>query len=374
MTFLFVTGHPAQIHNFRIVKKLLEENGHQVIWASTNKDISFELLELYGIEFIPIDRPKGGLFAKIVNLFSNARRISKIIRQKNVDMVVSRVSPYAAIACKLNRINHIGLADTEVSGIYDTFFSKLLDALITSTTFERTLTKKQIRIPSNIELFYLHPQHFKRDLSIYEDLNISLNDPFVIVRFVSWNAYHDAGHQGFSEENKILLIDKLRKRFKVFISSEGYLPPELEKYRIKLPLDKIHSALAESVLYVGEGASMASESAVLGTPAVFVNSIWSGNGKDLSNYGLFYQFKSSEQEQAEAIDKCIEILNNSLSENKINSLKYNYLKDKIDASSFLCWFITNFPDSRKQLLDSSIKSSLFDRWKINAESEKTYPL
>ena len=52
MTVLFVTAHPAQIHNFRIVKKLLEDNGHQVFWASTNKDISVELLKLYTIDFL----------------------------------------------------------------------------------------------------------------------------------------------------------------------------------------------------------------------------------------------------------------------------------------------------------------------------------
>ncbi|MFY7667788.1 MAG: DUF354 domain-containing protein [Crocinitomicaceae bacterium] len=366
MTVLFVTGHPAQIHNFRIVKKLLEENGHQVIWASTNKDISLELLALYGIEYIPIDRPKDGLFAKIVNLFSNARRISKIIRQKNVDMVVSRVSPYAAIACKLNRINHIGLADTEVSGIYDTLFSKLLDSLITSTTFERILTKKQIRIPSNIELFYLHPNHFKSDISIFEELNLKLNDSYAIVRFVSWTAYHDKGHQGFSEENKIKLIELLKDRLHVFISSEGYLPPELEKYRIHLPYDKIHSALAEAKIYIGEGASMAAEAAVLGTPAVFVNSIWSGNGKDMSNYGLFHQFKCSEQDQIKALEKCIEILDNPLDVNGKNSLKTNYLKDKIDASTFLYWFITHFPVSQKELHESENKHRIFDKWKLNS--------
>lgn len=366
MTLLFVTGHPAQIHNFRIVKKLLEENGHQVIWASTNKDISYELLKLYNISFYPLDRPKKGLISKIVNLALNAKVISTIIRQKKIDIVVSRVSPYAAIACKIHGIKHIGLADTEVSGIYDTFFSKLLDSLITSTTFERILTKKQIRIPSNIELFYLHPNHFKSDNSIFEELDLKPNDSFAIVRFVSWKAYHDKGHQGFSEENKIKLINLLKDRLHVFISSEGYLPPELEKYRIKLPFDRIHSALAEAKIYIGEGASMAAEAAVLGTPSIFVNSIWSGNGKDLSRYGLFHQFKSSEQEQIKALEKCKEILDNPLDENGKNSLRTNYLKDKIDASTFLFWFITHFPESQKELNESENKHRIFDKWKFNS--------
>ena len=360
MTVLFVTAHPAQIHNFRIVKKLLEDNGHQVFWASTNKDISVELLKLYTIDFYALERPKKGLVAKLVNLITNARIIAKIIRQKKIDIVVSRVSPYAAIACKAKGIKHIGLADTEVSGIYDTIFSKLLDSLITSTTFERDLTKKQIRIPSNIELFYLHPNHFKNDISIFEYLNLKPNDSFAIVRFVGWNAYHDKGQQGFSEENKITLIRILQERLHVFISSEGYLPPSLEQYRIQMPYDKIHSVLANATIYIGEGASMASEAAILGSPAIFVNSIWSGNGKDLSKYGLFHQFKSSEKEQARAIAKCKELLEHPILDNL--SLKNNYLEDKIDASSFLFWFICNFPNSQKEILDSENKLIFFNRW------------
>ncbi len=366
MTILFVTGHPAQIHNFRIVKNLLEDNGHQVVWASTNKDISFELLKLYNIDFYELKRPNSGIFAKLANLISNAQIISKVIRQKKVDIVISRVSPYAALACKIHGIKHIGLADTEVSGIYDTIFSKLLDVLITSTTFERNLTKNQIRIPSNIELFYLHPNHFKSDPSIYDFLNLKPTDSFAIVRFVSWTAYHDKGHQGFSEENKLKLIDTLKDRLHVFISCEGYLPPILEKYRIKLPFDKIHSALAEATIYVGEGASMAAEAAILGTHAVFVNSIWSGNGKDLSNYGLFHQFRSTEEEQHNAIEKSKEIIHNQTDKKFTSSLKINYLKDKIDPSSFLFWFICNFPDSKNQLNNSENKETLFERWKATS--------
>jgi len=156
MTILFVTGHPAQIHNFRIVKQLLEKEGHKVVWASSKKDISFELLELYGIQAIELSRPKKSTFSKIVHLISNSLKIIRLIKRGKVDIVVSRVSPYAAIASIIMRKTHIGLADTEVSGIYDTVFSKFVDVLITSTAFGRTLTKNQLRIPSNIELFYLH--------------------------------------------------------------------------------------------------------------------------------------------------------------------------------------------------------------------------
>jgi predicted glycosyltransferase len=127
MTVLFVTGHPAQIHNFRIVKHLLEEKGHKVVWVSSKKDICFELLELYDIKAYEITRPTKGFVSKFKALIVNSVIILKIIRKEKVDFIVSRVSPFATVAGKLLNKKHIALADTESSGIYDTIFTKFLD-------------------------------------------------------------------------------------------------------------------------------------------------------------------------------------------------------------------------------------------------------
>jgi len=353
MTLLFVTGHPAQIHNFRIVKQLLEDKGHKIVWVSSKKDISFELLELYGIKAYEILRPSKGFFSKLKALFTNSAIIYKIIRKEKVDFIVSRVSPFAVIAGKLARKRHIGLADTESSGIYDTIFTKLLDSLITSTTFKRDLRKDQIKIQSNIELFYLHQNHFQPNESIYDYLNISKDEKFVILRFVSWEAYHDKGLTGFSDENKIKAVQEFSKFAKVFISAEGELPAEIEPLRIKIPFNKMHDALYYSSLFFGEGASMAAESSVLGSPAIFLNDNWSGNALDLMKYDLFYSYKSDKNDQLKAIEKGVELLSNKQLKEKMNENKDIYLADKIDASSFLAWYIEEFPKSKKIIAHDS---------------------
>jgi predicted glycosyltransferase len=347
MTVLFVTGHPAQIHNFRIVKRLLEAKGHKVVWVSSKKDISFELLKLYGIKAYEITRPTKGFVSKLKALFVNSVIIFKIIRKEKVDFIVSRVSPFAAIAGKLLGKSHIALADTESSGIYDTIFTKLLDSLITSTTFKRNLRKDQIRINSNIELFYLHPNHFRPNDSIYDYLKISKEEKFVILRFVSWEAYHDKGLTGFNDENKVKAVKEFSKFAKVFISAEGSLPCEIEQHRILIPFDKMHDALYYSSLFFGEGASMAAESSVLGSPAIFLNDNWSGNALDLMKYELFYSYKSNIEDQLKAIEKGVELLSNSDLKSNMQSKLETYFTDKIDASSFLTWFIEEFPNSKK---------------------------
>ncbi len=351
MTVLFVTGHPAQIHNFRIVKQLLENEGHKVVWASSKKDICFELLQLYGIQAYEISRPKKSIFSKLVNLVWNSWKIIRLIRKEKVDVVVSRISPYAAIATKWTRKKHIGLADTEVSGIYDTIFSKLIDSLITSTTFGRKLAKKQIRIQSNIELFYLHPTHFIPDNSIYTMLQLPENSDFAIFRFISWDAYHDKGIQGLTFENKVKIVEEINSIMPVFISAEGELPKEFERFKLTLPFDKIHSVLEKASLFFGEGASMAAEAAILGTPSVFINSIWSGNGQDLSKYGLFFQFKSNIDEQQKAMDLAVSLAKKGI--NKLDRIRMRdeYLKNKIDASTFLKWFILEYPESENRIIN-----------------------
>ena len=354
MTVLFITGHPAQIHNFRIVKQLLEKKGHDVHWVSSKKDISFQLLKLYNIKYTEIRKPDKNLFSKAKALFVNTRIIMRVLRTKKVDLIVSRVSPFGALAGFLYRKPHIALADTESSGIYDTIFSKFIQVLITSLSYARTLRKDQVRIDSNIELFYLHPEHYVLPKENTPSLKIQKDEPYALLRFVNWEAYHDKGLSGFTNENKIKVVNELRKNhMKVFISSEGALPEELEPFRISISFDEMHDVIAKSKLFFGEGASMAAEAAVLGVPAIFLNDNWSGNAIDLVKHELMYCFKSTSQDQNEAISKAIAIATMTDKTYYQNKRKI-YLDSKIDASTFLCWFIENYPESKiKALIKTS---------------------
>ena len=349
MNVLFVTGHPAQIHNFRIVKQLLEDKGHNVSWAASAKEISFNLLELYGIKATEIKRPEKGIWNKLKTLFGNAYIIYKLMKKDNIDIVVSRVSPFATLAALWLRKPHIALADTEVSGIYDTVFSRLVSVLITSESFNRSLRKDQIKIPANIELFYLHPNHFVPKNYVFDYLGINIGEPYIIMRFVSWSAYHDVNKRGYSEKQKLNAVKTLEKYGKVFISSEGELPNELKPYQIKIPYNLMHDALYHAKLFLGEGASMAAEAAVLGTPAIYLNDIWSGNGIDMEKYDIFFGFKSGANDQEKSIQKGVELLKKDNLDALMNLNLKKYMEDKIDSSSFLLWFLESYPESKKQV-------------------------
>ena len=149
-------------------------------------------------------------------------------------------------------------------------------------------------------------------------------------------------------ENRLIAIQKIAKYAKVYITAEGNsLPVELEKYRIKIPLEKIHIVLNEAVLFFGEGASMASESAILGTPAIYVNDLWAGYTNEEEKYGLLYSFKTDADSQKAAILKAIELLKDKKSKSQTVEKRKKFLQDHIDPATFLVWFIENYPESKK---------------------------
>lgn len=348
MNILIATGHPAQVHNFRVLREQLIKKGHQVFWVSSKKDIADYLLNAYGIEYTQLKRPKKGLLSKAVTLLQNAWITAKVIRKKKIDFVVSRVNPGVVLGSFLMGKKQIGLSDTEAAGIYDLIFSKFLGAFITSSSFERTLRKDQIRIEANIELFYLHSNYFHYDRNeVYQLLNIPVGTPFVILRFVSTKAFHDEGTQFLTEKNKIEVVNRIKKYAEVFISSEDDLPPSIQQYQIKFPYEKVHEVMKEATMFYGESATMASECAILGTPAIYVNAQTRGYTNDEQRMGLLYYFKTDDSSQTASIDKAVELLKNKNLKEDIKQKQEEFLKTKIDPVAFLIWLIENFPESKR---------------------------
>jgi len=76
-----------------------------------------------------------------------------------------------------------------------------------------------------------------------------------------------------SIRDKVGLVKALEEYGRVLITSEGALPPELEGYRSRVSPEKLHDLLYYATLYVGDGGTTASECAVLGTHAIYVNSL-----------------------------------------------------------------------------------------------------
>ena len=106
----------------------------------------------------------------------------------------------------------------------------------------------------------------------------------------------DVGQHGIRA--RTALVQELERYGQVFITSEERLDDELAKYQIKVSPEKMHDLRYYASLYVGEGATMATESAILGTPSVYVSSLVGtmGNFIELGQkYGLVFNYCDSDK-------------------------------------------------------------------------------
>jgi len=131
------------------------------------------------------------------------------------------------------------------------------------------------------------------------------------------------------------LVNELAKECAVFISAEEDLPESLQKYRLKTPIHKIHHVMAYASLFIGEGATMSSESAMLGTPSIYVDTQDAYTIDEQESYGLVFHYKDQEP----TLNKALEILQNPESKEIFTKRRNEMLKKKIDVTEFLLDYV-----------------------------------
>lgn len=346
MRILIDIGHPAHVHYFRNAARILLNREHKIVFTARDKEVSIDLLNHYGFNYINLGKPFKSVYGKLWGLIYFTYKVYLVALKFKPDIFLN-ATMYSAIVSRLFRKPHISLEDTfnmEQVKLYLPFTK----AVLTCDYFHPGLGEKEVRYDGYQELAYLNPKYFKPDREIIERMGIKNGEKYVILRFVSWAASHDFRHSGISIENKIKAVKELSKYAKVFISSESKLPCELEKYRIKIPPYKMHDAIAGASLLYGESATMASEAAMLSTPAIFLDNKGRYYSKDQEKrYGLVFNYTESLEDQEKSIIKGIELLRSSKIKYEFEMRKNKMLQDKIDLTAFMVWFIENYPESHR---------------------------
>ena len=328
MNILFDIGHPAHVHYFKNLIINLKKYGHEITVVARNREIIFELLEYYKIPFISRGKGSNSIIGKLFYMIiADLIIISTAIKSKS-KLFISFSSPYAAQSSFFLNKKHISINDTEhTDKIHKLFTYRFSKFILTPKSYLNNLGSKQYRFKNIMEGFYLNDKVFKPDNSIFNDLKIKRNQKFVFIRFVSWDAHHDLGQSGISIDviKKIINL-LLNKNFKVFISSEENIPKSLLNYKINIKPNKIHSVLYYSSLFIGESATMASECAYLGVPAIYVNSLPLMGYLGLAQeFNILKHFKNNKG--------LIDYVNTLINSDKINEkAKFNSAKMKSDFS------------------------------------------
>jgi predicted glycosyltransferase len=336
-------GHPADVHFFRNFIKLMEQKGHTFFISARNRSIIHYLLEKYDISFINRGKGSGKFINKLLYMFSADIKIYRYAKKFKPDLFLSFSSPYASQVSWLMRKPHITFNDTEHTDKIHKYISyPFSEVIVTPSCYYHKISVKQIKFNGYKELCYLHSNYFTPDGNVLKNLGIENDEKYFLIRFVSWNAFHDLGQKGLSIIDKRALIEKLEKHGKVFISSEENLPKEFAKYRILIPSEKIHDVIYFANFLISESGTMASEAAILNTPVIYVNSLpLMGYLKDDEKNGMLFHFNNSEG----VMEKTIEMMNLKNIKETFRSNNLKLLSNKINPTEFLIWFIENWPKS-----------------------------
>jgi len=350
-------GHPAHVHLFRPFAKEMGKRGNSILFTYRIKEFEKELLDAYGFQSYCIGKHYKSRIGKIFGLVKFVALILFVSLKFKPGIFLSHGSMYAAQVSSILGKPHISLEDTgNMEQIR--FYLPFTEAVLTPDILNIDLGTKQIPYQSFHELAYLLPQYFTPYRRILANQNINNNEKYALFRFVSWNATHDKGQKGLSAFEKEKIIEYLSLNMRVLISSEANLPIPLRKYVIRCKPQDIHHILAFAEIVISEGATMAAEAAVLGTPAIYVNSIVACNNEELGKYGVVYNFRNG----TGVLNKVKEIVGNSKSKELAEKGRQELLSNKINLTELLIWFVENFPCSFRTLNENP---NYQDRFKIN---------
>jgi len=341
-------NHPGHVHYFKQFIWEMKERGHEVLITASEKDITFRLLESYHLDFENMGTYGASLVSKLANIPIIDIRYYRLMKSFKPNIFVGFGSIRAAHVSFLLRKPCINFEDTEHSTEQIRLYLPFVDAVCTPSCYTQDLGKKQIRFDGYMELASLHPNRFTPNPAVLTEIGLTEGDPFIIVRFVSWEASHDVGQHGIRD--RVGLVKALEQYGRVLITSEGALPPELRSYQIRVSPEKLHDLLYYATLYVGEGGTTASECAVLGTHAIYVNSLGLGyTTEEDEKYHLVSDFSGRDCTDETVLAEARRLLQSSDLRKEGKQKGETLVQDKIDVTAFMVWFIENYPESADQM-------------------------
>lgn len=333
MNILFDFQHPAHLHFFRNLITRLQNEGHTVRMTGRDKDILVELAKSYGMEVEIFGVARKGIVNLGRELLSRQWRLCKIVKEFKPDLLMAIAGTYISLVGKLMGVPVYIFYDTEHATLSNLLAYPFATCIYVPRCYRNQIRWRHVRYNGYHELAYLHPKYFEPDPTVLDEVGLKEGEIFTIVRFVAWRAAHDIGRAGFTQANKLRAIEELGRHGRVLISCEGELPNELEPYRLRLNVARIHHLMAYAALIFGESATMCSEGAVLGVPGVYVDPIGRGyTDEQEREYGLVFNFTSEDQDGA--IAKGVDVLAN-YRQDEWRAKGKKLVEEKIDVTDLL---------------------------------------
>lgn len=345
MNVLFDINHPAQVHLFRHAIAELEERGHETLVTSREKEMTTRLLDAFGIDHVVLTERGEGVSGLVGEMLRREFKLLRVAQPFGPDAIISRNNPPAVHVANLLGARSVIVEDTDLSTKLDSALVRRAYASVTYPLVDITACPRSLDVPvprerrrdvDFQELAYLHPNRFDPDPSVLRRADVSPDDPYFVLRLAGWDAFHDVGHSGLSAAAVDELVSLLSEHGEVYVSSEAELPTDVDVQPIPVEPHQVHHLLAYADAYIGDSGTMSTEAALLGTPAVRVNTLAREDDESVfveleQEYELLHSFVDED----EAITHVSDLVSDPTTGDAWGRRRKEMLSDKQDVTTEL---------------------------------------
>ncbi len=334
----FDLNHPADFHFFKNLFDHLRDNRYVMRIMARDKECLQDLLTDRDIAFVSRGTGHHTLFGKyIFAIYILLYTLFQLIRFRP-GLTISLSSPYLITASKILGVPSLTYDDTDDNPRLLPLIKKS-DYIISPATYSHKFHKHHFHLQAFKELAYLHPKYF-----IHEKTGEG-----VFFRLTRTDSIHHTSESKFEYSNIIEQINRISQDHTCFLSTEIGMTPEFSEKVLMADVVNIHKDLQKCKVFWGNSATMAAEAAVLGIPAIFVGSELFSYIKELGVYGLLFHYHPGNIEAS--LEKLDELIAGDDDGNQFERARQKLLKEKIDISAFMIWFIENLPESARIMED-----------------------
>lgn len=345
MKVLFDINHPAHVHFFKHPARLLQEQGHEILFTSRNKDITLQLLDELGLKHQVLSSMGGqGLVSLASELLTRNWALYKVVKSFRPDVMASIGGTFIAHVGAVARVPSLVFYDTENATLQNAITYPLASCVVVPRCYKAWLPRKRhIRYAGYHELSYLAPNRFTPDKNIAIANGLDPEKPNYFIRLVSWQANHDIGEEGWNVPLLEKVVSRLTDNGRVHISAEAGLPDQFDEVIYRGDVAAVHHVMGFCDMFIGESATMASECAVLGVPAIYAANTGRGyTDEQEERYKLVANVAQLEWQQvSQALEKFL-----NYEKDQCQRLRQSLLNDCVDVAQFVVEIILDY---RKRL-------------------------
>ncbi|MCO6432048.1 MAG: hypothetical protein J5J00_14410 [Deltaproteobacteria bacterium] len=340
MRFLFDLTHPAVVHIFLPVIEQLKSRGHEIEIVSRDKDLTTTLLDEANLRHTVLSRATSGKFNMLLELAKREIGMLRIVRRFKPHLIAGTSANAARVGLYTGtRSAIVNEDDAAIVPLFRWSAYPFSSAIITPQVLAfENYGPRHLTYPAFEKLFYLHPNRFKADPAVHEQLAAGSPDgEYIIFRFSALRAHHDEGATGLGIDLVNDLIDYFAPQTNIWLSSENQLPAEWQKFAFPLPRMKMHSALAKAQVLLCDSQSMSVEAGVLGVKSLRLNSFVGKLSvlKELDRRGLTEGF--CPQEEGKYLARVKEYYANRAAEDVAQKERHvKLLRETIDPLPWFC--------------------------------------